>query len=127
MALDAIAKANAIIEKYNCPVFVGGDFNCAPGTKPYNAYTDAGFLPAAKNAETIDKGCSHLGGPTWDATKLMFRTDFSGVSMGSAQDSIDHIMVKGAGAKLVKYDLLTDIVSASISDHLPQVLDFNLD
>lgn len=126
MANDAIAQAKAIMQKYgsDCPVIVGGDFNCAQGSQPYNAYVADGFVPAAKKAADTDKGGTAIGGPKWNAQKTIFYADFT--SYGSGNSSIDHIMVKGSTAGLARYDILTDTFSASISDHLPQVLDFNL-
>ncbi len=127
MARDAVAKAEAIRSEYNnCPVFICGDFNCNSSSEPYRVYTDAGFESAARASEVTDAGQAHLGGPYWNAEQAMFITDFSGVSLGSSSNSIDHIMAKGSNLDLNRYDILTDGVSGSISDHLPQVLDFDL-
>ncbi len=127
MAKDTVTMADAIRTKYNgCPVFIGGDMNCTTSDLPFDEYIKAGYASVVNKAAETDKGCGNLGGPTWNEQKAMFITDYTGKGMGSSSSSIDHIVYKGSNVGFLKYDFLTDSVAGSISDHLPHVLDFNL-
>ena len=127
MAKDACNEGLKIQAKYkNCPVFICGDFNCNSTSTPYKKFLDGGYIDVQGKALETDNGTTAFGHPAWDQKKLIFRTDLSSGSLGAFADAIDHIMCKGTNVGMVRYDILTDIVSASIADHMPHVLDFNL-
>ena len=127
MAKDACNEGLKIQAKYkNCPVFICGDFNCNSTSTPYQKFLDGGYIDVQGKALETDNGTTAFGHPAWDQKKLIFRTDLSSGSLGEFKTAIDHIMCKGTNVGMVRYDILTDVASASIADHMPHVLDFNL-
>jgi endonuclease/exonuclease/phosphatase family metal-dependent hydrolase len=46
-------------------------------------------------------------------------------ALGTFSDAIDHVIFKGSGITFGNYDILTDDASASLSDHMPVVVDFS--
>ena len=117
--LDAVAAQFG-----NCPVILAGDFNCTNSSEPYLKYVDAGFSDVHDIAEVKDNARGYYDGPYWDnGPDIPYMT--MGTSFGNFSDAIDHMITKGNGIEFKTYDSLCDNASASISDHMPVVADFN--
>ena len=48
-------------------------------------------------------------------------------NVGNYANAIDHLLVKGSGITFKTYDYLTDDASIQLSDHVPYIVDFDLD
>jgi endonuclease/exonuclease/phosphatase family metal-dependent hydrolase len=108
----------------NCPVILAGDFNCTNSSEPYQKYVAAGFSDVHDIAEVKDNARGYYDGPYWDeGPDIPYMT--MGTSFGNFSDAIDHMITKGSGIEFKTYDSLCDNASASISDHMPVVSDFN--
>ncbi len=127
---DACVKGKLMQQKYdNCPVFICGDMNSISTHTPFAEFAKFNYVDVQKKALNTDNGNTAFDKPTWDAIRLIFDRDLSNTNLGTFDmDSIDHIMLNAPTNKvgLVRYDILTDISSASISDHMPHVIDFNI-
>ncbi len=129
MAKDACNKAALIQAKYsNCPIFIGGDFNSTEQHDAYNVFLDKGYVSARDMALKSEETNTHGPGPYWDTNSALFYTDLLNTSLGNYKSAIDHVMIKAEtnAVGVARYDVLIDTISASISDHFPQVVDFNL-
>ena len=120
-----IEQLDAVMAQYgNCPVILAGDFNCTNSSEPYQKYVDAGFSDVHDIAEVKDNARGYYDGPYWDnGPDIPYMT--MGTSFGNFSDAIDHMITKGSGIEFKTYDSLCDNASASISDHMPVVADFN--
>lgn len=120
-AKAAVAVIDALIEEYDCPAFIGGDFNSAFESAPYNEFVSGGYADTRFNAEiTTDLGTRH-GYPVFDQTLGLMRpsTDYGG--------SIDFIMAKNTSNTTINlFGVIADECSLSASDHLPLFIDFTI-
>ncbi len=110
----------------NCPVMVGGDMNCNVSSKPFQEYLKKGFVDVQGLSERTDGGRSHFGGPNWNSDKNIFTNDVKDIN--DYANAIDHLIFKGDQKDVTFniYDYLTESAAASIADHMPLVVDFNL-
>lgn len=132
-ALEIIELVNKTIctgEYANIPVIIGGDLNTSynrenlkfGNTGAMTNFEKAGFINVQKTFAAADQTCSWSGPPSYDEdTKLLSPN----TSNDSADDSIDHCIYKG-GVTPTLFDVLDDRYTRKSSDHLPLVVDFDL-
>ena len=111
----------------NCPIVLAGDFNCNYNSAPYKLYLDAGFESVNKVASNPDEAKGYYGGPFWNEMSNTVYMTVDNTKFGTFAEAIDHVIFKGEGLKFASYDVLTDHASASISDHMPVVVDFSFE
>ena len=124
---------NPLIEKYNVPVILGGDFNTKMTSNSYTYYvTDAGFLDVSLNAsEFASKIRPHHDYPRY---AILDNLDFNGmyppISDEIVKDfgtAVDHILLKnGDNIQLNVYGVVVDNCTLSGSDHFPAFIDFSV-
>lgn len=119
-SLDTIA---AITAKYNCPVVLGGDFNCNPSSSPYDILTKGGLRDVQSWAKLTENMHTHHTYPTFDeATGLWDDPVYPAANYAR---SIDHIFAAG-NLTPARFDVVTDLYTVLASDHCPLILDFDI-
>ena len=120
-AAEIVAAMDKVIEKYNCPVFVMGDFNTRTTTKAFKVYTDGGF----KNTYSLatEFADNHRGRHTCNADGFALED-----SAGSyASDAIDHILLKNGGdTQVYTFDHARPYFYIKLSDHYPVFVDVTI-
>ncbi len=112
-ATELVAKIKEYTDKYNCPIFMCGDYNSKDETAAYKTIVADGTIKEAKNtAKTKGKICLTYHG--------------LGTNPASGSSSIDHIFHTGKTTALYYTTLVDDILVKS-SDHCPIFADFTLD
>lgn len=127
-AQTVVDSRAAIAQKYgDIPVFSGGDFNCAPGSDPYRVLTGAGYTNVRQLAATASDLSPYNSSFTdlYDPELGVYELNSLHSAPGSSQHAIDHIMVYGTpeGVSLDNYNVVTNRVACTASDHLPHFLD----
>ncbi len=120
-AAEIVAAMDKVIEKYNCPVFVMGDFNTRTSTKAFKVFTDGGF----KNTYTLatEFKDNHRGRHTCGPDGFALE-DGPGTYSG---DAIDHILLKNGGdTKVFVFDHARPYFYIKLSDHYPVFIDATL-
>jgi endonuclease/exonuclease/phosphatase family metal-dependent hydrolase len=114
------------VKHNNCPVMVGGDMNCTSTSNPFKLYLSKGFVDVQGLAARKDGGRSYFSGPNWDKDKNIFTNDVRDIATYAG--AIDHLIYKGDSNAVTfnVYDYLTESAAASIADHMPLVVDFDL-
>ncbi len=129
-AKKACSFGEAIQVKYgNCPVFAGGDFNCLTTQAAYRKFIELGYSDVQSEAKYTDPSSTAFGKPTWDRDRLIFDRGLKNSELGSyGKNAIDHIMFSAPknNVEFIRFDILTDPLSSSISDHMPHLIDFNI-
>lgn len=114
-----------ITTKYNCPMIVGGDFNCNISSDPMKNLFAAGFEDLQKiSPDTMDITTHHAYSPWNDALQLYIDVVTPTKAYSSA---IDHAIVYNKSTMVPKmfrvqlhdYTLLS-------SDHCPVMVDFDI-
>ncbi len=125
-----VSTTEAILSKYgDIPVLSGGDFNCAPGSDPYRVLTTAGYGNVRSAAAAASDISPYNGSFTdkYNAELDVYELNSLTTAPGSSPNAIDHIMVYGEpeGISLDEYDVITNRVACTASDHLPHFIDIS--
>ncbi len=105
-------------EKYGCPVFITGDFNCTVNEPPIKTIMMYGLLSARHSAKKTSPYSSYHACPKFDTAKDSY-TD-GDMPSEERDDSIDHIFVGGVSPdKIKKFVTVTDKGALEASDHCP--------
>ena len=119
---------DAITSYYNCPLLVGGDFNCSRRSEAYGHMINLGFINTYDRATDVSQVKSYHPYPVWDDMKKQYIPSPE-VADGDYMDSIDHIFYYG------KYELIPEIKAHGMvmderariaSDHYPVYTDIKL-
>ena len=112
------ARANGLLNQYGGTAVLTGDMNTYPDSTVLNVARELGFL----HAHDVSQG------ETDDTTGLHKCSEDgfdSIIHPGGFEHSIDHILIKGDGAKDVKrFVRYSDPAVMELSDHLPVYIDF---
>lgn len=114
-----LEKAKELMEKYNCPGFVLGDFNAGLGSICMDKVYHMGWIEARDicTGEKNDTKGHHLCNPSG------FRRD----PLGKYEEALDHIVVpKDTDVKIRSYKRLDDGWFDCISDHYPLYIDVEI-
>ena len=105
-------------EKYECPIFVTGDFNCKINDPPIKTVMMYGLLSARHSAKKSSPYNSLHAYPVFDSAKDTY-TD-GDMPSEERDDSIDHIFVSGLSSEQIKkFVTVTDKDALEASDHCP--------
>ncbi len=96
-ATEFLARVKELVNKYNCPIFSTGDYNCNEKSEPYKIMTEDGFLLHSKDTA---KAKGHV-----------------------KSSYIDHILYHGDVTSLY-FTTLVDAYAEGASDHKPIFADF---
>ena len=125
-AKTAVSVMESILTKYpNIPVFVGGDFNTNSTGQPYHVLTGAGLTNVLKLTDNKDTAMPYHGSYPYDKDFDLY-DPVAGAAAGTSGGSIDHIMTAPNGATILQYRVMSDMLSATVSDHCPHFVDVNL-
>lgn len=122
-ARECLSTIAMIAEKYNCPVIIGGDFNCNTTSSPYGILTTGGLRDVQSWAKKTENMHTHHTYPTYDAEKGLW--DDPVYPAANYSRSIDHIFATG-NLTPVRFDVVTDLYAILSSDHCPLVFDFDI-
>lgn len=117
-----------IAAKYRgIPILSGGDFNSNPSSDPYRVLTEADYRNV-RNVAAAASDCSpYIGSFTdlYDPDLGIYELNTLTVAPGSSGYAIDHIMVQGEPETIVidEYDVVTNRIACTSSDHLPHFID----
>ena len=117
-AIEISEKCIELASRYNCPVFMGGDFNSRTSTKAMNNITARGIKNCFDTAAQSDNlGSHHSCGPD----------GFSRGGKGTNLNAIDHIFCYNLGdAKLNAFRRTQPYFFIKLSDHYPLYVDVTL-
>ena len=116
------AKMKHLCEKYGCPVFSFGDFNCNISTDAFRVFDNENIQLLNDVASIPSEVCSHHGDPVInpDGSCKGKKTDLDKTC------SIDHIVAYGDGYNAQKYFVVQDTEALDGSDHSPVFCDLEL-
>lgn len=120
-SLDTIAQIQA---KYNCPVILGGDFNCNPSSGPYAILTAGGLKDVQANTTQTENSHTHHTYPTYNEKTGLWDDPIYPAS--NYARSIDHIFSTKDNITIKRFDVVTDLYALLSSDHCPLIVDFDL-
>lgn len=117
---EVCGKADELIEKYDCPCFIMGDFNCVSSSKEYGTFATLGYSDCYNIAtQYAENAC---GKYLCNSTAFSYQTTTGGYSK-----SIDHITAKNLRkSEVLSYDYVTPNFFGKLSDHAPLYVDINL-
>ena len=130
-AIEIVDLISSLVEKYNVPVFFGGDFNGLPNHANYvyfvsdkANYTDIALNGVAKEFASVTR--THHTYPLYFKDLDLELTDPND-NTGESLTCIDHIMmINGDKVDVNVYGVVVDECSMSGSDHYPIFADVNL-
>lgn len=121
-----MAEAETIMSKYNCPIFVTGDMNSTEPDKPVSQFLEGGYKPCYKIATKVtDNRCGvHMCGPEGYSLTRVNKS----LPTDREKGAIDHCLLYNAqnGTEVVGFICDYEEFISYISDHYPNVIDFNL-
>ena len=107
-------------------VVVGGDCNCRADGESYREFVRHGYADAFTLAEHGNDRCSCHGYPTYCEALGTFHADAPASDIPYA-NSIDHLFVSHADrVRVALYRVNQETIVPVISDHCPQMADFDL-
>ena len=129
-AVEVVDLIKQLVAKYQCPVFLGGDYNGLPHHANYQYfisdkanYTDVALNGVAKEFASITR--THHTYPLYNKEldiELIDPNDNTSESL----ECIDHIMMTNSdNVKINVYGVVVDECSMSGSDHYPIFADFD--
>ena len=128
---EMVALINELIETYNVPVILGGDYNGTIKSANYLAFVEGGLenVQLDKLASVYTSpATSHHTYPVYDQdTKLVVPDKGDTAGATNASNNIDHIMVKNhENMEINVFGVVVDEMSKSGADHLPIFMDFSI-
>ncbi len=113
----------ALAERFDCPVFAFGDMNCTCTSGVFTkVYPKAGVSMLYNEAIEKDDISSHHGDPVKNEDG-----SFTGAKTEKDHThSIDHIVARGEGYKVLTYKIVTDQYALDATDHSPVYADIVL-
>lgn len=117
---EVCAKADELIQKYDCPCFIMGDLNCTSASKEYSTLTNLGYSDCYTSATKYsDNSC---GKYVCNSASFSYK-----VSSGGYGKSIDHVASKNLKkSEVLTYDYVTPNFYGRLSDHAPLYIDVEL-
>lgn len=114
-----------ITTKYNCPMIVGGDFNCNINSDPIKNLYAAGFENLQKiSPDTMDTTTHHAYSPWNDELNLYIDVVVPTKAYSSA---IDHALLYNKSTLTPKmFSVLLHDYTLLSSDHCPVMIDFDI-
>ncbi|MBQ9080428.1 MAG: endonuclease/exonuclease/phosphatase family protein [Clostridia bacterium] len=121
-AAEIVAAMDEVIAKYDCPVFVMGDFNTRTTTAAFKVFINGGFKNTYSLASVFAD--NHRGRHTCNADGFALEESAGTYSA----DAIDHILLKNGGdTNIYTFDHARPYFYIKLSDHYPVFVDAKLD
>ncbi|MBO5295001.1 MAG: hypothetical protein J6B71_07160 [Clostridia bacterium] len=117
-----------MVQKYNVPIVMGGDFNSVATRIACTLLVDAGFDNARDNAGVKNDYCSCHGYPAYNEVLGSYVGNALPKTNSGYRNSIDQIYTYDASDVLREntYRTIGDTIIGYISDHCPVILDFSI-
>lgn len=126
-AAEAVALVTSLVEKYNAPVFLGGDFNGDTKSANHICFREAGYADVAEDALATEFSSNivpHHVYPCFDPSLGFMQPDANDFFSNA---HVDRIMLPDAEQVRVKvYGVVVDECTMSASDHYPIFADVDL-
>lgn len=130
-AEEMIALIDRLIEEYQCPVILGGDYNGTVEYEHYRKFAASGLTNVRRDG-IASVYVSHAGGhhtyPAYDekaGLTLPAKNDNTGTFYSDR--SVDHIMIKNnEKMDVAVFGVVIDDCTMSGSDHFPMYMDFSI-
>lgn len=120
-AAEIVAEMDKVIAKYDCPVFIMGDFNTRTDSAAFKVFLDGGFKNTYGLASVFAD--NHRGRHTCNNDGFALESA-PGTYAGEA---IDHILLKNGGdTKIYVFDHARPYFYIKLSDHYPVFVDATL-
>ena len=129
-AIEIVDFIKELVAKYNCPVFLGGDYNGLPRHANYRYFVSdkANYIDVALNGvakEYASTMRTHHTYPLYNK-ELDIELIDPNDNTNEAEEYIDHIMMTNSdNVKINVYGVVVDECSMSGSDHYPIFADFD--
>lgn len=124
-AKDLSKLVKELTDRYNCPFFVGGDFNCKMGSDPINILVSNGFKDIENVAKKTENIGTHHSYPKFNMDLKVCTTFYT--PNGDNSNAIDHMFGYNlTNANVNVYDVVEDYFALASSDHCPILIDFTL-
>ena len=132
-AIEAVEIFKGLRDKYNCPIFIGGDYNALWNHPNYEYFTsdEVGYLDIGRNGvaelHSSEARTYHRPYPVYCEELDMVLPDEADDTAIDLAGGVDHILLdNGENVKVKVYGVVVDEVAAAGSDHYPIFVDFNL-
>lgn len=132
-AIEAVDLINELIAKYECPLFIGGDYNALWCHANYEHFTspEVGYLDIGRNGvaklHSSEARTYHRPYPVFHEDLHMVLPDETDDAAIDLAAGVDHILLtNGATVKVNVYGVVVDEVATAGSDHYPIFADFDL-
>ena len=130
-AIEAVDLIKKLVAKYDCPAFLGGDFNGLMQHANYIYFTSEGvnYTDVALNGVAKEFASTARTHHTYPLYNKELDMEFVAPddNTGENTNNIDHIMMTNAdNVKVNVYGVVIDECSMSGSDHYPIFADFDL-
>ena len=122
-AQEAMELIDALVARYGCPAFIGGDFNASIDSSSCQLFLDNGYINAREEADVTTSLSSVKGYPAYSEELGMMRPNSTGVPEKELA-SLDHLlMTNGEAVTLTVFGVVADECTCAASDHLPIFVD----
>jgi endonuclease/exonuclease/phosphatase family metal-dependent hydrolase len=132
-AIEAVEIFRELRKKYNCPIFIGGDYNALWDHPNYEYFTsdEVGYLDIGRNGvaelHSSEARTYHRPYPAYCEELDMVLPDEADDTAIDLAGGVDHILLdNGEDVKVKVYGVVVDEVAAAGSDHYPIFADFNV-
>lgn len=121
-AAEIVAATDELVAKFNCPVWVMGDFNTRTTTAAFRTFISGGFKDAFDLASVYADDCSGYH----TCTRETFAREKSITPYKTG--AIDHILLKNGGTtRVLTFNHVRPYFFIKLSDHYPLYVDVALD
>lgn len=120
-AAEIVALSDQVLSKFDCPIFVQGDFNTQTTSSAFKEFKEGGF-----------KLCHDIATVFKDDLRGHHKCDKEGYSTSMyggtyTEKAIDHMLVKFQGdAEILTFKHVVEDFYYKLSDHFPLFIDVNL-
>lgn len=132
-AVEAVEIINELKKEYNCPIFIGGDYNALWTHANYEHFTseEVGYIDIGRNGvaklHSSEAKTYHRPYPVYHEDIDMVlpdENDDAGIDLAAG---VDHILLTNEeGVKVRVYGVAVDEVATAASDHYPIFADIEL-
>lgn len=124
-AQDLSKLVKELSDRYDCPIFIGGDFNCKVGSDPLNILNSNGFKDVELVAKNTELNGTHHSYPKFDMDLKVCTTFYE--ANGDHTNAIDHMFGYNLDKVTVNlYDVVEDYFALASSDHCPVYIDITV-
>ena len=126
-----VALIEELVEEYQCPVILGGDYNGNWTDTNYKTFEDSGMVDVQRNGVATVYASQVMGHHTYPAyneeAELTLPAENDNTGKYGPERSVDHIMLQNEeGVSVAVIGVVIDDCSMSGADHFPIFMDFSI-